>query len=53
LRHVKKINACKNAGETAEPHGRGVEKVVVVAAPTRKYFSRRTGNAKQHPGSLL
>ena len=53
LRHVKKINACKNAGETAEPHGRGVEKVVVVAAPTRKYFSRRTGNAKQQPGSFL
>ena len=51
--HVKTIKACKNVGSKAEPHGRGVEKVAVVASPTHKYFSRRTGNAKRHAGSCF
>ncbi|MFN9907167.1 MAG: hypothetical protein ACK56F_13790 [bacterium] len=50
---MKTIKACKNAGSKAEPNGRGVEKVTVVASPTRKYFSRRTGNAKLHAGSCF
>jgi hypothetical protein len=50
---VKTIKARKNAGKCAEPHGRGVGKVTVVASPTRKYFSRRTGNAKRHAGSFF
>ena len=53
LKNVKKINACKNAGESGGARGRGVEKVVVVAARTRKKIPRHTGYAKQQPGSLF
>jgi hypothetical protein len=53
LKNVIKINACKNAGESGGARGRGVEKVVIVAARTRKKIPRHTGYAKQQPGSLF
>jgi hypothetical protein len=53
------LESCQNnqssqkCGKCAEPQGLGVGKVTVVASPTRKYFSRRTGNAKRHAGSVF